>query len=124
MIEILVKIKTPIGCAKTTAKRFGTALLGFNSNATLYVNKDNSVLYWLMDCTPKQVVSINKKVALFGAMVQSAMSSKAIKWYIKKHDCDVAQVDDMLTDQTTVDIIKQNEKNAELEYIEKECIRV
>ena len=106
-------IKTPPGHAKSIQRKIKPFILGLrNVSCRTYYNTDDSTILWVLDAGPKHMLAINRNVALYGSLINSIFTNKKIKrmLFSKLSETDKQTLKDMLTNQTTVECIKNNQK--------------
>lgn len=108
-MQTKIIIRTPKGHAKKMEKRLRPYLLGKNSPHSIFVNDDDNELVWEVEAEYKRILKINRNVSLFDSILKGAFNSKAVKKAVQKKLSleDQAQLNDMLFNHTTVEIIKE-----------------
>ena len=113
-IIIKVKVKTPKGQATKTAKRIQDWILGRKKHAkeNRVINKDDSIIIWTIKTTTIKAMKINRNITFYEQMVEKIWTNKLfLKGLKKKYSKEqLKEVKTMLTDQTTVTILKEGEK--------------
>lgn len=108
-MERQIQIKTPKGYATKIEGKIRFFLLG-NKAQKLQVqkNKDDSVINWLIEGDPRKLNKIIRNVALYDTIMSRLLEHKITKKAIKKQlDLEgQAELQEMLMNQTSVEIIK------------------
>jgi hypothetical protein len=113
---IRIRIKTAPGHATSMSKKLRPFIFGvFNHEhkEELKVDKTDSIIIWKAECDFAKAMSIQKRVQMFDSMVKGVFDKKIVKRAIKKY-CkpgDDEIVKKMLTNQTNVRILKQDEED-------------
>lgn len=108
-MQIKVLIKTPKGNAKATEKKIRPFLVKSKEIHETRVNKADNQIVWTIDCTVKRALKIQKNVAYFDTIMKGVMNNKTLKKAVrsKLSDQDEKELNNMLSEQTSVKIIKQ-----------------
>lgn len=104
-MRIKIRIQTPKGHAAKTEKRIKPFIFGFQKAHAIYVNKDDSEIYWEVEGQPRKVMKIIKKVYRFDTVVQSVMKHKQVQKRLNVEQ--KKELKDMLENHTTCEIIKE-----------------
>ena len=107
-MEIKVQIKTPPGNANGVEKKLRGFLLGGNKPKEIYTNEDNSELYWVIEGPSRKIMKINKNVAMYDIIISNLLQNKYIKKYAypRLKEDELKKLKDMLSNQTTVSVVK------------------
>lgn len=112
-MEIKIRIKTPKGYAKSTEFKLRPWLIGKNGKLhKILTNADDNQILWIVNAQPRRYNKIIKNVSMYGTMIKGIMNNKLLRKAARLSKDDQEELDDMLMQQTTVDIIKQNELQA------------
>jgi len=106
-VRIKIKIRTPKGEAKPTALQLKVFIIKGKVKYRTYVNKDNSIIFWICEGDPKQMIRIQNNVVKFDALVRMMFRTKAVKWAIKKwlKPEDKVKLKKMFDDHTSVEVV-------------------
>jgi hypothetical protein len=105
-MEIKIKIRTPQGHAVQIEKKLQPFVLGFLKRPDeIYVNKAEDELIWVVRGSVKQILKISKNVARYDSYVKGIMGHKLLKNMLDEDS--KKELDDMLLNQTKIDIIKE-----------------
>lgn len=110
-ITIKIKIKTPKGQAKKTALKIEQYILGKKKHKLekFEVNKEDSIIIWTVRTNLRQAMKINRNVAVYETIINEVWTNKHMTKQLKKKYTkeELKEVKQMLTKQTTVDILKK-----------------
>jgi len=108
-MKVKIRIQTPKGHASKTEKRLRPFLLGKKKAHAIYVNDDDTELYWEIEGTPRELLKIQTNVARFDTLVKMMMNTKSVRKAIraKLSTDDQEQLRKMLYDQTSVEVLKE-----------------
>lgn len=109
MVELKILIKTPAGYAKSTEGKLRPFLLGRQKLHKILTNEQDNKILWIVDCQPKDYMRITRNVATYTVMIKKVMGNKIVRRAARLSKQDEDQLNDMLDNQTEVDIIKENE---------------
>lgn len=110
MTQLRILIKTPIGYAKSTEFKLRPFLLGRNGKLhKIMTNAEDNKILWIVEADPNQYIKIIKNVSAYTAIMRNVLSNKTLRRVAKISKEDGAKLDEMLQDQTEIDIIKENE---------------
>jgi len=105
-------INTPKGYATENEIRLRKFIIGVKRKRVNiinnYVNGDNSTFIWEIEGPIKDVLRINKNVSRFDNVMKTVLDHKLMKRSIRKKlsDVDEQELKDLLSEHTTVEIIK------------------
>lgn len=109
-MELKISIKTPKGYAKSTEFKLRPWLIGRNGKLhKIMTNAEDNQILWIVDAEPRRYSKIIKNVSMYGTMIKGIMNNKLLRRAAKLSKEGQAELDDMLMQQTTVDIIRENE---------------
>lgn len=108
-MNIQIRIKTPKGHATKIENKIRFFIIG-NKAQRLQTqkNKDDSQIIWNIEGDPRKLNKITRNVALYDTIMSRMLDHKITKKAIKKQ-LDLkgqAELQDMLMNQTTVEVIK------------------
>jgi len=108
-MKIKIKLTTPKGEAPITEKRLRKWILGKTKATNTYVNKEGSELFWEIETSVKRVFEINKNVLRYESLIKSMFENKLMKKTLRKKlsEDDQKELEDMLLNQTSVEVIKE-----------------
>jgi len=117
-MQTKVLINTPKGQAKLMEKRLRPYILGKNNPNSIHVNDEDNQLVWEVEGSIKDILRINRNVTLFDNILKGAFNSKMVKKQVAKRLSleDQAQLNDMLFNHTTVEVIKEATASEIVEY--------
>ena len=98
-------IKTPKGQASGTEEKLRAFILPGKVNHQVMVNDDDDTIIWEAEGTVKQIMRINKNVAMFDVMIKGIMDNKLVKKACEPGQYD--QLKEMLANNTRIEIIKE-----------------
>lgn len=109
-MRVIFKVRTPKGQASKTNDKIKKLIIGFNKvQATTYINDDDNEIIWEVTGGIKQIFNIQKNVARFDIIMKNIFENKMMKKFgasqLKKDELE--ELEDMLRNQTTVEIIKE-----------------
>ena len=115
MKKMIIKIiiNTPKGYATANEKRMRKFIIGVKRKRVQiinnYVNDDDSQFIWELEGPVKDILRIGKNVSKFDIVMRSVLDNKLMKRTMRKKLSaeDELQLQDLLADQTTVEIIKE-----------------
>ena len=118
-MQVVFKVKTPKGQATGTNKKIKNFIIGFNKvKVNTYVNEDDSEIIWEIEGGIKQIFNIQKNLSRFDAMINTIFTNKLMQKYmgsnIKKEE--IKELEEMLRNQTSLEIIKKATLEEEDEY--------
>jgi len=114
-MELRISVKTPKGQAKGTRKKLQPFLIGGAKKIKeVYVNKDDSEMIWVVEGTPRDYVSIMKRLQLYETMISGIFKNKIMKKFLGSKTANISddqqkELNDMLTKGTKIKIIKNAE---------------
>ncbi len=103
-------IKTPPKQAGKAQRNIKPFIIGMKKvKIVTYVNKEESEMVWDVKGSVKDILKINKNVALFDNLMKGAFNNKAVDKLRKKvlSEDDNVTLTDMLLKQTKVEVIKE-----------------
>lgn len=104
-----IRIRTPQGCASVTEAKLKPFLIGSRKiQNEVYVNDEDDTIIWEIEGKIRDIMSINRNVALFDSMMSQILKSKVVRGSMAKLSKeDEKQLKEMLTQQTTVEVLKE-----------------
>lgn len=110
MVMIKILIKTPSGYAKSTEYKLRPFLIGRKGKMhQILTNKEDSKILWIVDAQPRQYHKIIKNVTVYKTMISKIMQNKTIQKVAKITADQKKELNNMLTDQTEIDVIKEKD---------------
>lgn len=109
-----IYITTPIGEAKKTQNKIKPWIIGFKKvKVDYYINDEDSQMVWDIDGNVRDILKINKSVALFDNVLKGIFNNKMVKKTVNKYlkEDDKVKLQEMLFNQTKVEIIKEATAN-------------
>lgn len=114
-MEIKVKLTTPKGEATKLKDNFmfQKLLFGFNKPTEVYVNEEDTNVYWVFNLHYRKAMSIMKNIGAFKGICQTLMQSKNLNraMGLKYSKEEIALVKEMLLDKTEFEILKVADLN-------------
>ena len=121
MIELKILIKTPIGYAKSTEFKLRPFLIGRKGKLhKIMTNTTDDKILWIVAADPKRYLKIIRNVTAYKTMIGGLLKNKTVRKVARLNDQQKKDLDDMLEDQTEIDIVKEGE----WEKIKKEFIEI
>lgn len=104
-----IKIKTPKGQARKTAKKLKWFLLGSGVKHKAYYNKEDNEIYWEIEAPVKKILNINRNVFYFDQMMRGVLDHKLVKRAFREKltPDQEEELRSMLLNQTQLEIIKE-----------------
>lgn len=120
-MQVVFKVKTPKGQATGTNEKIKKLIIGFNKvKVNTYVNEDDSEIFWECEGHIKHIMNIQRNLLRFDLMMKNVFEQKLMKRYassnLKKEELE--ELEDMLRNQTTVELIKKATLDEVREYNE------
>uniref|UniRef100_A0A6M3IE71 Uncharacterized protein n=1 Tax=viral metagenome TaxID=1070528 RepID=A0A6M3IE71_9ZZZZ len=109
-MKLKILITTPKGQAQGTEKKIRPFILGLTSKHKLYVNKEDDKICWVVDTDINRAFKIQRNVLLYDKMVSGLLHNPMIRRAAKLKPEDFKVLDDMLRNQTKVEIIKTKDE--------------
>jgi hypothetical protein len=111
-MKIRLEVKTPAGQATGTAQKLVPFLIRFSKiSHNSWVNDMGDCLYIELESTPRKIVPIIQRVAMFEKLTHDVMTHPWLKKAVDKVHLvdpnDYKAVCDMMENQTTITVIKQ-----------------
>jgi hypothetical protein len=108
-MEVKIMIRTPKGQAKGTEKKFRYFIpIGGIIKETL-INDEDSEMIWVIDAPYRKVLEIQKRVNWYSHSVGAVMGNKKFKKLVNEDQKE--ELEDMLNNQTSIEIIKEATAN-------------
>ena len=112
-MEAKILIKTPKGQAIKTEKKLRKWIVKDKSMIhETYASPEDDQIVWVIRGNIRKVMGVCKRVSIFEWTMKTAFNSGAVRKHLKREGLKkeremLGEVKEMLTDQTTVEIIKQ-----------------
>lgn len=110
-MRLRIEVKTPAGQAAGAEAKLRTVILWrLEQPPQTWINEENSIFYWEIEATPKQFDWMTRRVGLVQGIMIGIFENKKAKWAITKfadNPQDVETLREMLTNGTTVKILKE-----------------
>lgn len=120
-MRIRIEIKTPKGQAKSTAGKLRPFILGFHKTLnTVYANKTDDKIIWIVDGEPRSIFAIERNVFLFDKTVKTILTNRTVHKLAKLSPKDRAELKDMFENHTRIRIIKHYDELPNLSEYEKQ----
>lgn len=102
-------IRTPPGQATKVSKLLKHFIIGFTkAKCDTLVSPNDDMIIWVVDGNIKQTMNINRNVNMYAQVVKVACNTWVVKREIKKlSPADKEYFEDMIFNQTSVEIIKE-----------------
>ena len=113
MTIIKIRITTPKGHATRANKNLQPFLIGSKKKLVrfdTYVNEDDNELYWEIETELRRALKITRNVGMYKEMIQAVMGNKKVKKMIKD-EAQKEELENMLSNQTEITIIKEADAN-------------
>ena len=112
MTEIMIIIKTPVGYAKSTQFKLKPFLIGNKGKMhKIMINKDDSKILWIVEANVRQYTKIIRNVTMYKTMIAGVLKNKTVKKLAKLNQDQEKELNNMLTDQTEIDVVKSKDWN-------------
>ena len=107
-MRLRIEIRTPKGYAASTSKQIQPFILGLHKvqKHEVYANPDDNKIIWIVDAEVRDALQIQKNVCLFDKTTSMILKSKVVQGMAKLSKEDKKELDDMLSRQTKIRIIK------------------
>jgi len=108
-MELKIRIRTPKGQAKGTEKKLRPILIGNKGLHEVWTNEEDNEIYWVIQTDIRHAMKINRNISTYDLIIKGVFKNKLMKKVTNKQLSpeDKTQLEDMLTNQTKVDIIKE-----------------
>lgn len=120
-MQVVFKVKTPKGQATGTNDKIKTFIIAFNKvKVETFVNTDDSEIIWVVIGGLKQIMRIQGNIQKFDLMIKNIFEHKLMQKYTgrKLSPEQIEELEEMLRNQTSVEIIKQATLQEQDEYNE------
>lgn len=109
-MQVKIKIKTAPGHAVSTQKQIEPFILGVKKiKNEVYANDDDDTIIWIVEGPPKRIIKITRNVARFDVVMASILKKRVVRKLAKLSDEDRKKLDDMLKNQTKIEILKHDD---------------
>ena len=121
-MRLRIEIRTPKGYAASTSKQIQPFILGSRKivRHEIYANNEDNKIIWVVDAEVREALQIQRNVQLFDKTTSMILKSKVVQGLAKLSKEDKRQLDDMLTRQTRIRIIKHYDEMPDLKDWNKE----
>jgi len=110
MLKLKIIIKTPVGYAKSTQFKLKPFLLGRKGKLhKIMTNDDDSQILWIVEADYRQYSKIIRNVTMYKTMISGILNNKTVRKIAKLNKDQEAELNNMLTDQTEIDVIKEKD---------------
>ena len=108
IVRIRIQIKTPKGYAASTSNKVKPFIIGTKkiNNHEVYANKKDDTIIWIIDCSPKDLIRIQRNVILFDKTTKTILQNKLVRKLSKLNTEQRSELDKMLNNQTEIKIIR------------------
>ena len=102
LLKSQITIRTPKGCAKSTASKLERLIIGRNKINKVETTKEDDTIIWIVETDYNGTLKIQRNVMLFDKLIKMTLQNKYVAKLIKKQLSkeDQAQLDDMLLHHT------------------------
>lgn len=117
-----ILITTPKGQAIKTEKKLRPFILGITRRVKheTFTNKEDNKIMWIVEGGIRQIMKINRNVAMFETTLRMLLTNKMVAGSIKKlKKEDQKELMIMLKEKTTVDVIKANDEFDMTEFVKQ-----
>lgn len=120
-MRLRIEIRTPKGYATDTARKLQPFILGSHKleNHEVFANKANDTIIWIVETEIRRALIIQRNVTLFDKTTQSILKSKVVQGMAKLSREDKLQLEDMLSHQTKIKVIKSFDEMPNLKDMER-----
>ena len=107
-MELKIRIKTPKGAATGTEKKVRGWLLPVGVTPIINTNADDSEIIWTVITDVRRAFKIQRNVTRFEFVVEKIIGNRIFKKFAHKKvgDKGITELENMLYEQTKVEIIK------------------
>ena len=111
-MRLMIRIKTPKGYATSTERKLRPFILGLRrkDNHEILTSKDDDQILWIIQSGSRDYMRICKNVAMYDKIVGNVLGRKTIRRVARLSKEQEMELDDMLFNQTSVDIISRAEQ--------------
>ena len=108
-MKVKIQIKTPKGQAKGTEKKLRKYLLSKRTKCKTYTNDLDNEILWEIEGTPREIMKIQRNVTSYELLIKQIFDNNLMKKYglPRLAPGQATELKQMLTDQTTITIIKE-----------------
>ena len=109
-MKVKIKISTPKGQAEGTAQKLKPFLIGFNKvKSSTYVSPDNDIIFLDIEGDARRVLKVTANAYSYAEIVKNIFKKKVMGKGIADalNEKDAAELENMLTEGTTVEVIKE-----------------
>jgi hypothetical protein len=105
-MELKILITTPKGAATKTERQIRPYIIGHNKlDIDLYVSPEDDQIVWHMKGDIRACMKAQRNVVLYDTIIQNVLKNKVVKKFVDKKD--LPELEDMLKNHTTVEVIKK-----------------
>lgn len=121
-MEVKIRIQTVPGEANKVQKRMIKFFkLGNVKNSEVFINDNDSEILWVVEDSFRKIMGIQQRVLMWDQLMTQVLDNKYLKKIAKKKlsDEDMANLKDMLENQTNVEIIKPATEKETIKILQK-----
>jgi len=110
-MKIKIIIKTPKGQATGTEKKLRPFIIGKKANHQIFTTPEDNQILWELETDIRHALKIQRNVTAYDSMIKGMFSHKLMKKLSDKQLSpeDKKQLEEMLINQTSVEIIKESD---------------
>ena len=111
-MKLKIRIKTPKGAASGMDKKLRPFILGWRAEPEeVRINEEGSQILWTINKDSRKTEKIIRNLSLFDTIVSQVMTSKKVKWAVKKYGDKGSydELEEILKEHTTVERISLDE---------------
>jgi len=107
-MQLKILITTPKGYATKIQRQLRPFLIGIHSHDhQTYTNSDDTQILWIVQCKDaRRMMSITRNITLYDRMIHMILDRKDIRKLAKLSKEQEQELNDMLTNHTSVEIVK------------------
>lgn len=116
---ITIKVKTPKGQAISTEAKLRKFIIGFNKvKHETWSNVEDNEFYWRIEGGIREVMTINKNLAIFDKTMKMIFQHKLMKKFMNVNISkeELAELKEMLINQTEIEVVKESTLQEKNEY--------
>ena len=108
-MKLKIIIKTPEGQAKGTETKLRKTLLNKRVKCKTYTNPEDNQILWEVEGSVADMLKVQRNVTGYELMIKQMFENKLLKKYglPRLAEGEEEKLKEMLTDQTTIEIIKE-----------------
>jgi hypothetical protein len=115
-MKVNIRIRTPKGQAQATSNRIKPFIINRKVKHTVYCNDDDNEILWEVEGDVRDVMKVTRNLNVFDATISKVITSKKIQKVAKISDGDKKELDDMMSNHTSVEIVKRATAEEMVEY--------